>query len=72
LSNPVEPLPQDGTGLIRLDPWLEPYADRLRERYAHYQATKARLLEHHGSLRDFAGGTSISDSTGWRWTANPG
>lgn len=56
MSNPPETLPQDGTGLVKWDPWLEPYADRLRERFHYYQATKARLLEHHRSLRDFAGG----------------
>src|SRR5688572_8846043 len=31
-----KPLP-DGTGLIRQDPWLEPYADRLAARQALYR-----------------------------------
>ncbi|HZL35750.1 MAG TPA: alpha-amylase family glycosyl hydrolase [Tepidisphaeraceae bacterium] len=33
----------DGTGLVQHDPWLEPYADRLRERYAHYKKLLARF-----------------------------
>src|SRR3954454_4564994 len=35
---PAPPAPRrdDGTGLVELDPWLEPYSDRLRGRYAHY------------------------------------
>lgn len=33
----------DGTGLIAHDPWLEPYAERLRERYAHYEAALQKL-----------------------------
>ncbi len=34
----------DGTGLIALDPWLEPYRDALRSRYEHYLRTKANLI----------------------------
>ena len=33
------------TGLIKLDPWLEPYSDKLRERFAHYQRFRNRIDE---------------------------
>ena len=33
----------DGTGLVRFDPWLEPYRGKLRERHALYKAALARL-----------------------------
>ena len=33
----------NGTGLIELDPWLEPYADKLLERFAHYQRLRRRI-----------------------------
>jgi 1,4-alpha-glucan branching enzyme len=48
--------PPDGTGLVRLDPWLEPYTDQLRERYAHYRATRDRILAGADSLAAFANG----------------
>ncbi len=40
----------DGTGLVAHDPWLEPYADRLRERYAHYRHAREQLEEYGGLL----------------------
>ncbi|TWT41860.1 1,4-alpha-glucan branching enzyme GlgB [Phycisphaerae bacterium RAS1] len=46
----------DGTGLIALDPWLEPYADALRRRYARFTAKVAEILRHDGSLAHFARG----------------
>ena len=33
----------DGTGLIGLDPWLEPYRDALKHRYGHFEWMKAHL-----------------------------
>ena len=44
----------DGTGLIALDPWLEPYAERLRQRYRHYQWMRERAIKAGGSLGHFA------------------
>src|SRR5579862_6122097 len=35
--------PPDGTGLIGLDPWLEPQREALRHRYSHYQWLKSTL-----------------------------
>ncbi|KAI8594283.1 hypothetical protein EDD21DRAFT_314646, partial [Dissophora ornata] len=34
---------QDGTGVVALDPWLEPYSDGLRKRYAAYKVWKDRI-----------------------------
>lgn len=33
----------DGTGLIKLDPWLAPYSDKLQERFVHYQRLRERI-----------------------------
>ncbi|GAB4463782.1 MAG: alpha-amylase family glycosyl hydrolase [Armatimonadaceae bacterium] len=44
---PMEP---DGTGLINLDPWLGPYADALRARYAHYRHARAEIERQGGLL----------------------
>ncbi len=33
----------DGTGLIGLDPWLEPHRDALRNRYSHYEWARSHL-----------------------------
>jgi 1,4-alpha-glucan branching enzyme len=46
----------DGTGLVAVDPWLKPYADRLRQRYQRYQAARDRISVVSGSLLDFARG----------------
>lgn len=40
----------DGTGLIALDPWLEPYAPQLRDRYARYTAALQRFDAAGGLL----------------------
>lgn len=42
--------PTDGTGLVRLDPWLEPYSDRLRERHRYYTALRAEIDAAGGIL----------------------
>lgn len=40
----------DGTGLIRHDSWLAPYADRLRDRYAHYAWMRSVIGETGGLM----------------------
>src|ERR1019366_10783524 len=42
----------DGTGLIALDSWLEPYAQALRNRYSHYSYLKSRLDNTGGLTGD--------------------
>ncbi|MCK4658040.1 MAG: alpha amylase C-terminal domain-containing protein [Phycisphaerae bacterium] len=46
----------DGTGLIAIDPWLEPYAPALRHRYNNYRATLRRICEQFGSLEGISRG----------------
>ncbi len=46
----------DGTGLIALDPWLEPYADALRHRYARYRQRLEEIIAAEGSLERFSCG----------------
>ena len=48
--------PNDGTGLIALDPWLEPHADNLRRRYAHYQRGLSKFDATGGLLGDISSG----------------
>ena len=49
-----KPQPPDGTGLIAVDPWLEPYADRLGARYRRYCDKLDEICEAEGSLKEFA------------------
>lgn len=49
MTAPTKTPPADGTALIQIDPWLEPYAPRLRERFAYYQST-LKSLEPQGGL----------------------
>ncbi|HEX8914525.1 MAG TPA: alpha-amylase family glycosyl hydrolase [Humisphaera sp.] len=44
------PTPDDGTGLIAHDPWLEPYRDRLRDRYGHYRHVRWTVEQAGGLL----------------------
>ncbi|NOX57526.1 MAG: 1,4-alpha-glucan-branching enzyme [Planctomycetes bacterium] len=46
----------DGTGLIDVDPWLEPYADALRRRFNKYQTTLADIEAAEASLAEFSRG----------------
>ena len=46
----------DGTGLIDLDPWLEPYAEALRFRYQYYLRKLREIEEAAGSLEEFSRG----------------
>ncbi len=49
----------DGAGLIAVDPWLEPYADRLRDRYAHYRWVRSRIEADGGLLGPISTGHAI-------------
>lgn len=40
----------DGTGLIAHDPWLAPYADAMRRRYAHYRWVRSEIERQGGIL----------------------
>ncbi|KAN0062659.1 alpha-1,4-glucan branching enzyme [Thecaphora frezii] len=45
---------KDGTGVIALDPWLEPFAPALRERYAVYRDWADKINHTEGGLETFA------------------
>ncbi len=47
---------QDGTDLVRLDPWLEPYSQQLRHRYSYYKTTLARFDLEGGLLGEISQG----------------
>ncbi len=49
ISHEIHKDQPDGTGLIAGDPWLGPYADQLRKRYAHYRQM-LELIEKAGGL----------------------
>ncbi|MDB5298168.1 MAG: 1,4-alpha-glucan (Glycogen) branching enzyme GH3-type [Phycisphaerales bacterium] len=49
-SPPASQEPPDGTGLIAHDPWLEPYRDRLRNRYGHYRYVAGQVEQSGGLL----------------------
>src|SRR2546421_3852679 len=40
----------DGTALIDLDPWLEPFAEQLRRRYAYYKKVRGKFDSTGGLL----------------------
>ena len=46
----------DGTGLVRLDPWLEPYSQHLRNRYLHFLHFRSILEQHGGALGEMTTG----------------
>lgn len=44
----------DGTRIISLDPWLEPFADALKSRYALYRKWAGAIQDGEGGLEKFA------------------
>ena len=46
----------DGTALVDVDPWLEPYSDQLRRRYAYYQHVRGKFDATGGLLGDVSKG----------------
>lgn len=47
---------QDGTGVIRLDPWLEPFKSALQHRYSAYKKWVATINQTEGGLAKFSKG----------------
>ena len=45
------------SGVIKLDPWLEPFKDALRSRYSHAQKLIKTIDETEGGLEKFSKGT---------------
>ncbi|OAT14123.1 1,4-alpha-glucan-branching enzyme [Blastomyces gilchristii SLH14081] len=46
----------DGTGVIKLDPWLEPFKDALRSRFSHTNQWIRTINETEGGLEVFSRG----------------
>lgn len=47
-------IPNDGTGVINLDPWLEPFRGELKSRFAKAQDWIKKLDEYEGGLDGFS------------------
>jgi hypothetical protein len=47
-------IPNDGTGVLMLDPWLEPFQDALRSRYSKAQEWIQTINKHEGGLDAFS------------------
>jgi 1,4-alpha-glucan branching enzyme len=62
----------DGTALIDLDPWLEPYADALRRRYQRYRAKLDEIYKSVGSLEGISRGHEYYGFNRGRRDGQPG
>ncbi|KAL2149507.1 hypothetical protein VTH82DRAFT_8158, partial [Thermothelomyces myriococcoides] len=47
-------IPRDGTGVLKLDPWLSPFQDVLRRRFTKAQEWIKKIDETEGGLEKFA------------------
>ncbi|KAI1766836.1 carbohydrate-binding module family 48 [Hypoxylon sp. FL1150] len=52
-------IPNDGTGVVQLDPWLSPFAGALKRRYAKAQDWIKKIDDTEGGLEKFSKGTEI-------------
>ncbi|KAJ3562168.1 hypothetical protein NPX13_g8663 [Xylaria arbuscula] len=59
LSGPGAGLPNDGTGVVKLDPYLSPFQEPLKRRYAKAQDWIRKLTELEGGLDKFSRGAEI-------------
>lgn len=55
-SKTVEEIPQDGTGVITLDPWLTPFQESLKRRYSKTQSWIKTIDATEGGLEQFSKG----------------
>ncbi len=62
----------DGTGLIGLDPWLEPYRDALRKRYDGFRRKLAEIEAAVGSLEAMSRGHEYFGLTRGEQAGQPG
>ncbi|QPC71682.1 hypothetical protein HYE68_002434 [Fusarium pseudograminearum] len=49
-------IPNDGTGVVKLDPWLEPFSGALRRRYSKTQDWIKTINDAEGGLEKFSRG----------------
>lgn len=52
--NDSSAIPNDGTGIVLQDPYLEPFKDALRTRYSHAQKWLRTIDEKEGGLEKFS------------------
>jgi 1,4-alpha-glucan branching enzyme len=62
----------DGTGLISIDPWLAPYADALRHRYARYKQARETITAQSGDLARHALGHQYFGFNAGQHNGTPG
>ncbi|KAF9878533.1 hypothetical protein CkaCkLH20_04025 [Colletotrichum karsti] len=55
----AEGVPTDGTGVVKLDPWLSPFQDSLKRRFARTQDWIKKINDTEGGIEKFSQGTSI-------------
>jgi 1,4-alpha-glucan branching enzyme len=58
-KNIPEGVPNDGTGVVKLDPWLEPFKGALQRRYAKTQQWIDTLNKTEGGIEKFSRGSDI-------------
>ncbi|KAM0246397.1 hypothetical protein ACHAP5_004710 [Fusarium lateritium] len=49
-------IPNDGTGVVKLDPWLEPFSEALKRRYSKTQDWIKTINDTEGGLEKFSRG----------------
>uniref|UniRef100_A0A8H7K291 1,4-alpha-glucan-branching enzyme n=1 Tax=Bionectria ochroleuca TaxID=29856 RepID=A0A8H7K291_BIOOC len=49
-------IPNDGTGVVKLDPWLEPFSDALRRRFSKTQEWIQTINDSEGGIDKFSKG----------------
>ncbi|TDZ34655.1 1,4-alpha-glucan-branching enzyme [Colletotrichum spinosum] len=58
-SGAADGIPTDGTGVVKLDPWLSPFQDALKRRYSRAQDWIQRLNDTEGGIDKFSQGASL-------------
>ncbi|KAE8376919.1 pectin lyase fold/virulence factor [Aspergillus bertholletiae] len=53
-SSATDSSPPDGTGVIQLDPWLEPFRDALKQRFSFVEGWVKTINETEGGLDTFS------------------
>ncbi|KAM3455181.1 hypothetical protein MY3296_002550 [Beauveria thailandica] len=52
----ISDMPTDGTGVIKLDPWLEPFSDALRRRFSKTQDRIKKINDSEGGMDSYTKG----------------
>ncbi|KAJ6119902.1 1-4-alpha-glucan-branching enzyme [Penicillium sp. IBT 18751x] len=56
IQEAIDSSPADGTGVLKLDPWLEPFTDVLKQRYSLVKKWATAIDESEGGLDKFSKG----------------